>query len=50
MTAIARIVSSASGTRIDADTVKTVIMFCAAGLAVSLLIASYGVDLSPGFF
>jgi len=50
MTAIARIVSGASGTRVDAETLRTVIMFCAAGLTVSLLPASYGVDLSRGFF
>jgi hypothetical protein len=25
-------------------------MFCGVGLTVSLLLASYGLDLSPGFF
>jgi hypothetical protein len=50
MTVIARIVSSASGTSVDAETLRTVFMFCAVGLTVSLLAASYGVDLSPGFF
>jgi hypothetical protein len=49
MTVIARIVSSASGTSVDAETLRTVFMFCAVGLTVSLLAASYGVDLSPGF-
>jgi hypothetical protein len=48
MTVIARIVSSASGTSVDAETLRTVFMFCAVGL--TLLAASYGVDLSPGFF
>jgi hypothetical protein len=50
MTAIARIVSSASRTQVDVEIFRTVIMFCGVGLTVSLLIASYGVDLSPGFF
>jgi hypothetical protein len=50
MTAMARIVSNASGANVDAETLRTVLMFCAVGLTVSLLAASYGVDLSPGFF
>ncbi len=50
MTAIARFVSSACGANVDAGTLGTVFMFCAVGLAVSLLAASWGVDLSPGFF
>jgi hypothetical protein len=32
------------------ETLKTIAMFCGVGLTVSLLLASYGVDLSPGFF
>jgi hypothetical protein len=32
------------------ETLKTIAMFCAVGLTVSLMLASYGVDLSPGFF
>jgi hypothetical protein len=50
MAAIARALSRASGTEIDVETLKTVIMFCGVGLTVSLMLASYGVDLSPGFF
>jgi len=50
MTAIARIVSNASGAKVDVETLKTVFMFCAAGLIASLVAVSYGVDLSPGFF
>lgn len=34
----------------NANIIKQLLLFCAAGLLVSLLIASYGVDLSPGFF
>jgi hypothetical protein len=29
---------------------KQLALFCCAGLLVSLLMMSYGVDLSPGFF
>jgi hypothetical protein len=51
MTTIARMLS----TRVPVaerglDTLKTIGMFCAVGLSVSLLLATYGVDLSPGFF
>jgi hypothetical protein len=48
--AIARMLSRASGTQIDIETLKTVVMFCGVGLALSLLLAAYGLDLSPGFF
>jgi hypothetical protein len=34
----------------EADAVMTIALFCAAGLFVSLLLAAYGLDLSPGFF
>jgi ribose/xylose/arabinose/galactoside ABC-type transport system permease subunit len=34
----------------DANIIKQFALFCAAGLLVSLLILSYGLDLSPGFF
>jgi hypothetical protein len=34
----------------DVDILKTVAMFCGAGLSVSLIFASYGLDLSAGFF
>jgi hypothetical protein len=29
---------------------KTIVMFCGVVLFVSLLFATYGLDLSPGFF
>lgn len=32
------------------ETLKTLAMFCGVGLTVSLLLASYGLDLSAGFF
>ena len=34
----------------ESEAFKTIVMLCAAGLFVSVLLASYGVDLSPGFF
>jgi hypothetical protein len=50
MTAIARALSRASGTHVDVETIKALAMFCGVGLTVSLLLASYGLDLSAGFF
>lgn len=50
MAAIAKILSRASATDIDTETLKTLAIFCGVGLFVSLLFASYGLDLSPGFF
>jgi hypothetical protein len=32
------------------ETLKQLALLCGAGLLVSLLLLSYGVDLSPGFF
>jgi hypothetical protein len=34
----------------ESEMFKQLVMFCAAGLLVSLLSISYGLDLSPGFF
>ena len=50
MAAIAKVLSRASGTYIDIETLKTLAIFSGAGLLVSLLFASYGLDLSSGFF
>ena len=50
MAAIARVLSRASGTQVGVETVKTILIFCGVGLTVSLLLAIYGLDLSPGFF
>jgi hypothetical protein len=50
MAAIARVLSRASGTEVDVETIRTLVMFCGVGLTVSLLLASYGLDLSAGFF
>ena len=32
------------------EALKTIAMFCGVGLTVWLLLATYGLDLSPGFF
>ncbi len=50
MATIARTVFRRVPTETEFEALKGVVMFCAAGLFVSLLVASYGVDLSPGFF
>jgi hypothetical protein len=50
MAAIAKALSRITGNSVDVETLKTIIMFCAVGLTVSLMIMTYGVDLGPGFF
>jgi hypothetical protein len=52
MTAIAKAFSNIVSPAIspDTDIVKTLVMFCGVGLFVSVLLASYGLDLSAGFF
>jgi hypothetical protein len=50
MTAIAKVLSRASGMEVEVETLKTIAMFCGVGLLVSLLFATYGLDLSAGFF
>jgi len=35
---------------LSAETLKPVVIFCGAGLGVWLVLASYGLDLSAGFF
>ena len=51
MTAITKALSNVIPvTSPDGDVLKTVATFCGVGLVVSLLVASYGLDLSVGFF
>jgi hypothetical protein len=50
MATIARVLSRAFGTDVDVETIKTLVMFCGVGLTVSMMVASYGLDLSPSFF
>ena len=50
MAAIARVLSRGFGSQVDVGTLKTIVIFCGAGLTVSLLLVGYGLDLSAGFF
>ena len=50
MATLARALSRAFITINDVEVLKQLVLFAAAGLFVSLLLLTYGVDLSPGFF
>lgn len=50
MTAIAHTLIRTFRSRSDIDALKQIALFCGAGLLVSLLALTYGLDLSPGFF
>ena len=50
MEAAAKALSRVLWTEVAVETLKTIIMFCAVGITVSLMCLSYGIDLSPGFF
>ncbi|WFU19891.1 hypothetical protein [Bradyrhizobium sp. CB3481] len=50
MTAITRAFSRVIGTINDVEILKQLVLFCAAGLFVALLMLTYGLDLSPGLF
>jgi len=50
MTALAQTISRLSGIHVDVESLRAILIFCAAGLLLSLLFATYGLDLSPGFF
>jgi hypothetical protein len=51
MTALVQALSRISAsTNIETEALKVVAAFCCAGLLVSLLCMTYGLDLSPGFF
>jgi hypothetical protein len=51
MTAIVRVFSRAfSPTSLQAEGLKQLALICGASLFVLLLSATYGLDLSPGFF
>ena len=40
MAAIARVLSRASGTQVDVETLEMIVVFCGVGLVVSLFLAS----------
>jgi hypothetical protein len=46
---LAKALSRVCGDKLDIESLKTVIMFCAVGLTVALMCATYGLDLSAGF-
>jgi hypothetical protein len=50
MTMIARALSRAFITINDIEVIKQLALIAAAGLFVSVLMMTYGLDLSPGFF
>jgi hypothetical protein len=50
MTALARTLFRSSEDALVSTSLKTIAMFCAVALFVCLLFATYGLDLSPGFF
>jgi hypothetical protein len=50
MTAIAHALSRALQSAGDFDILRQIALLCGAGLLVSLLYLTYGLDLSPGFF
>jgi hypothetical protein len=49
MTAIAQALSRVLVTINDIEVLKQLALFCGAGLLVSLLMLTWGLDLSPGF-
>ena len=50
MAALAKTFSRVHETQVDVETLKAIVTFCGAGLTLSLILASYGLDLSPGSF
>jgi hypothetical protein len=50
MTASARILFRSSENGIVSKSLEAMVMICGVALFVYLLVATYGLDLSPGFF
>jgi hypothetical protein len=52
MTALVQAISRYRATRVETETeiLTIVALFCGVGLAVCVVCATYGLDLSPGFF
>jgi hypothetical protein len=51
MAAIARALARKfPSTDLEVEALKQIALLCGAGLLVSLVLMSYGLDLSPGFF
>jgi hypothetical protein len=49
MVALARTLARAFHIDVDIEPLKIIAIFCGIGLLISMMVASYGVDLSPGF-
>jgi|SRR5580704_17847145 hypothetical protein len=50
MAALVQALSRFGSADVEAETLKLLAIFCGVGLLVSVLFATYGLDLSPGFF
>jgi hypothetical protein len=51
MATLARVLSLAfPASQAEIETLKVIATFCGVGLVVSLLVATYGLDISVGFF
>jgi len=50
MIALVQAFSRLSGSETETDVLTIVAIFCGVGLFTSLTLATYGLDLSPGFF
>ena len=51
MATLARVLSLAfSAGQAEIETLKVIATFCGVGLVISLLLATYGLDISVGFF
>jgi hypothetical protein len=48
MAALPKAFSRVHETQVDVETLKEIVTFCGVGLTLSLFLASYGLDLSPG--
>ncbi|WFT94309.1 hypothetical protein QA633_39530 [Bradyrhizobium barranii] len=47
---LAKMLSGTTGVDVDAEAVKTILIFCGAGLLISLAAMACGLDLGPGLF
>ena len=50
MTTLVRALNSVLETNRETEPLKAVVIVCGAGLVVSLLFATYGLDVGPGLF
>jgi hypothetical protein len=48
MTILTKVLFRASGTQVDVEMLKTIVMFCGVGLVVSLLLAGNGLEIGAG--